>query len=386
MDFPQDKAELVDFCRIINNYRYMKGNFEMATYSLDYKRNADAPGEIAMYEYAIKRAFSYFGSGGLSMGVDQLKVIMKKFENELIEMNIILPRRSGNTSETISLLGSLFQAQSDDNKVLDVDEATEFAISLVSAMDAQHKLYDFYANKNCKVDRFDRLDAACFKEHFYEAICTNYRSNFPRLFEYLGADPDLECDQQNFNSDHNINYLNASATASRFCHIYPDQDTEIEYSKGDMMSILLAMMHIETTITRWDINQNNTMDSNEVMDAYAIYKPAINGMLPKLPSVLDTPKIKETLAKQVYLYLVKFEEVPQTKTGQDIWKLVKFLLSFNAKKAPADRKTIASILRIVSEESKKKAQAAYEANPNDPSVEKPFDCNWLHDPRNIPRD
>jgi hypothetical protein len=151
------------------------------------------------------------------------------------------------------------------------------------------------------------------------------------------------------------------------------------------MSTLLAMMHIETTITRWDINLNNQMDPNEVINAYAIYKPAINGMLPKLPSVLDTPKIKEVLAKQVFLYLVKFEEVPKTKAGQDIWKLVKFLLSFDAKKAPAHRKTIAAILRIVSEESKKKAQAAYEANPNDPTL-KPFDCNWLRDPENIPRD
>lgn len=384
LDFPQDKAELVDFCRIINTYRYMKGSFEMATYSLDYKRNADAPAEIAMYEYAIKRAFSYFGSGGLSMGVDQLKMIMKKFENELIEMNIILPRRSGNTSETISLLGSLFQAQSDDNKVLDVDEATEFAISLVSAMDAQHKLYDFYADKNCKVDEFDRLDAACFKEHFYEAICTNYRSNFPRLFEYLGADPKLGCDKQNFNSDHNMNYLNASAVAARFCHIYPDQQSEIEYSKGDMMSIILEMMHIETTITRWDKNLNNTMDPDDVMDAFSIYKPAIGGMLPDAVKKFP-PKVQDYVTKVVFQYLVKFEDTPKFE-GKDLWKTIANLGKLIVKKAPADRKTIASILRIVSEESKKKAQAAYEANPNDPSVEKPFDCNWLHDPRNIPRD
>ncbi len=385
IEFPEDKAELVDFCRIINNYRYMKGSFDMAVYSLDYKRNAAGAAEISMYEYLIKRTFAYFGSS-LSMGADQLKVIVKKFENELIEMNIILPRRSASTSETISLLGSLFQAQSDDNKVLDVDEASEFAISLVSSMQAQTKLFDFYETKNCQRDEFNRLDASCFKEHFFEAVCTNYRANFPRLFKYMGANDQLNCDEQDFNSEHNMNYLNASAQAARFCHIYPDDQSEIKYSKGDIMSILLAMMHIETTITRWDTNLNNEMDPNEVMDAYAIYKPAINGMLPKLPSVLDTPKIRETLAKQVYLYLVKYEEVPKTKKGQDIWKLVKFLLSFNAKKAPAHRKTIASILRIVSEESKKKAQAAYEANPNDPSIEKPFDCNWLRDPENIPRD
>ena len=385
LDFPENKTELVEFCRIINSYRYMKGTFDMAYYSLDNRRNADGAAEISMYEYFIKRTFGYFGSS-LSMGAEQLKVIVKKFENELIEMNIILPRRSASTSETISLLGSLFQSQSDDNKVLDVDEAAEFAISLVSAMQAQTKLFDFYDTKNCQKDQFNRLDANCFKEHFFEAICTNYRENFPRLFKFLGSNDQVNCESQDFNSQHNMNYLNASAQAARFCHIYPDDQTEVMYSKGDIMSILLAMMHIETTITRWDTNLNNEMDPNEVMNAYAIYKPAINGMLPKLPSVLDTPKIREALAKQVYLYLVKFEEVPKTKSGQDIWKLVKFLLSFDGKKAPAHRKTIASILRIVSEESKKKAEAAYEASPNDPTVEKPFDCNWLRDPDNIPRD
>jgi hypothetical protein len=75
--------------------------------------------------------------------------------------------------------------------------------------------------------------------------------------------------------------------------------------------------------------------------------------------------------------LVKYEEVPQIKKFQDIWKFLKFLLSANAKKAPASRKTISSILWIVSEEGKKKS-----ITEGDPQ----FDCNWMHDPNNIPRD
>ncbi len=381
LDFPLNKTELNEFCRIINTYRYMRGSFDIAYYSLDHKRNPNGPAEIATFEYLIKTTFGYYGSS-LSMGDQQLRDIMKKFENELIEMNIILPRRSRNTAETIALLGSLFQAQSDDNKVLDVDEATEFAISLMTAMDAQKTLFKFYEQKvvedasTCHLDEFDRINPECFNKYFYNGVCTHYRQYFPRLFEYLGISDEASCDA-NFNSEHNFNYLVASAKAARFCHQYPDDLSEIPYTEGDIMSILLAMMHIETTITRWDSNLNNFMDANEVMDAYSIYKPAINSMLPKLPSVLDTPKIRETLAKQVFLYLVKFEEVPKTQKGQDIWKLVKFLLSFNAKKAPAERKTIASILRIVSEEGKKKADAQGELS---------FDCNWLRDPDNIPRE
>jgi hypothetical protein len=376
LEFPENKSDLVEFSRVANTYRYFKGHEEMAYYSGDYRRNADAFGEVAIYEYLIKTAFGYYGSS-LSMGNEQLRDILKRFENELIEMDIILPRRSRNIAETISLLGSLFQYQSDNNTVLDVDEATEFAISLFTSLKAKKEIFKFFEAKNCAIDQFGRVEPGCFKENFYEALCTNYRKYFPKLFEYLSADNNLGCDQ-NFNSFHNLQYIDASAKAARTCQIYPDDQKEIPYSEGDIMSMLLAMMHVETTIARWDTRTvNNLMDHEEVVDAYAIYKPAIMGMLPKLPSVLNTAKIRETLAKQVYLYLVKFEEVPQTKQGKDIWKLVKFLLSFNAKKAPATRKTISSILWIVSEEGKKKSIA--EGDPQ-------FDCNWMHDPDNIPRD
>lgn len=372
IEFPQDKAELNMFCRIVNNFRFQRGSFDMSYYSLDYHRNAEAVVEISMFEYIIKEFFRSYGSS-LSMSAESLKAILKNFENELIEMDIVMPRRSSNTAETISLLGSLFQYQSDDNKVLDVDEAAEFAISLMTAMDAKKKLFSFYKDRGCALDGFDRIDPTCFKENFYQGICENYRAYFPRLFEYLGAGEGCE---QDFNSTHNVEYLETSIQSARFCHIYPDTQEEIEYSESDIMSIVLAMMHIETTIIRWDQNLNNTMDADEVMDAYNIYKPAIEGMLPKLPSWADKPQIKTFLAKQVYLYLVKYENTPQFDNAQNIIKTVKFLLSFN-KKAPAHRKTIASILRVVSEQSKKKSIDAGEPQ---------FDCNWLHDPENIPRD
>lgn len=375
LEFPDIKADLAEFCRIINTYRYMKGTFDVAYYSLDYKRNAAAIGEISIYEYLIKTTFGYYGSS-LSIGDQQLRDILKKFENELIDLDIIMPRKSRNTAETIALLGSLFQYQSDDNKVLDVDEATEFAVSLVTSMDIKKSMFNFYKSKNCEMDRFDRVDPACFKNNFFEGLCTNYRKYFPRLFEYLGANAQATC-AQNFNRASNIDYLEASIKAARSCHVYPDDNAEIEYSESDIMSIVLAMMHVETTIARWDGNLNNIMDPDEVMDAYAIYEPAIQAMLPALPSVLNTAKIKATLGKQVYMYLVKYEEVPETKTGKDIWKLVKFLLSFKTKKAPASRKTISSILWIVSEQGKIKSIAQGEPQ---------FDCNWMRDPEHIPRD
>jgi hypothetical protein len=379
LDFPFEKAELPDFCRIINTYRYMRGKFDLPYYSLENRRNADATGEIMTFEYLIKTAFGYYGSS-LSMGDKQLREIMKRFENELIDLNIILPRRARNTAETISLLGSLFQFQSDDNKVLDVDEATEFTVTLMAGMDSKKVFMDYFKVKtqedaHCKFDEFNRIDAGCFNKYFFNGLCENYRQYLPRLFAYLGIPQGASC-KDNFNTPHNSQYLVASAQAARFCHIYPDDKTEIEYSESDIMSILIAMMHIETTIARWDINNNNQMDPNEVLNAFTIYQPAIKGMLPDAIAKIP-PKMQDYLAKVVYQYLVKFEATPKFENGKDIVQLLGNLVKLIAKKAPATRKTIASILRVVSEESGKKAAS---------EGEKPFDCSWMRDPENIPRD
>jgi hypothetical protein len=379
LDFPTEKAELNEFCRIINTYRYMRGKFELPFYAQTYHRNANAAAEIMMFEYVIKTAFGYYGSS-LSMGDKQLREILKRFENELIELDIILPRRARNTAETISLLGSLFQYQSDDNKVLDVDEAAEFVVTLMGGMDAKKVMMDFYKVKieedsACKLDEFNRIDSACFNKYFYNGLCENYRQYFPRLFQYLGISDAATC-KDNFNTKVATDYLVATAKAARFCHVYPDDKSEIDYSESDIMSILIAMMHIETTIARWDVKSvNNQMDPNEVLDAFAIYQPAIKGMLPDAVKKFP-PKIQDFLAKAVYQYLVKFESTPPLEL-KDLPQTIVNLVKLIAKKAPASRKTIASILRVVSEQSAIKAAA---------EGEKPFDCNWLRDPENIPRD
>ena len=370
LNFPHLKNDLVEFCRIASTYRFMKGTYEVGNYSTKYYRNAEAFVEISSFEYLIKEFFRAYGSS-LSMDVDQITAIMKKFEPELIDIGLLYPRRYKSTSETIALLGSLFQYQSDDNKVLDVDEATEFAISLMTAIKAQNKMYDFYKEKNCEIDQFGRVEPNCFKQNFYQGLCKNYRPYFPRFFEYLGANSNLGCNQ-NFNSQKNQVYLLNSIQAARTCHVYPDDNQEIWYAKGDIMSTLLAMMHIETTIIRWDKNLNNYMDSDEVMDAYAIYKPAITGMLPEIKPPFNKKWLVDFLTEKVYLWLVKYEEAPPGTGG--VGAILKKVMGL--KKSPAERKTIASILKVIGEQSKKKA-----TKPEDI-----FDCRWLRDPDHIPRD
>jgi hypothetical protein len=161
--------------------------------------------------------------------------------------------------------------------------------------------------------------------------------------------------------------LDKAILAARSCNHFTDGNKEeIPYEEGDIMTIMLALMHAETTVLRWDKNGNNFMDSDEVNKAYEIYSPALDGFLEG-----KNPIIKK-FKKQIYQYMIKYEKIPDEKDFGSLWNFVKFLLSFN-KKANASRKTIISVLVVIGEQNR-----LLQTSPQ-------FNCNLLRDPLNIPR-
>lgn len=371
--YPEHQKELDQFERIVKKYRFMKGEFLAPYYTRGYRRNADAVFEIALFEYAIKLVFQVYGSpspnpdavGGFSMDQKQMQALLKKFEQELIDMDLILPGKIEGTADNVSLLGTLFQYQSDTNNKLDVNEMTEFGVTLFSALNIQDDLFTYLEeDKSCAKDEFGRLLPECFKANFWQGVCKDYRGYFPLMFESMGAPKNCEEFVPNEAAQ---KFLETTIDAARSCNFYSDGAKEqVPFAKGDIMTTMIALMHIETTILRWDTNGNNFLDSDEVNNAYTIYSGALDGFLK------DKNPIIKKFQKQIYQYMIKYEQVPDEKDFGSIWKFVKFLLSFD-KKAPAHRKTIASLLVAISEQNAK--------NRTTPS----FDCNLLRDPDNIPR-
>lgn len=392
--YPENRNELLLFERIVKNYRFMKGakklndqddnswfTFPSSFYTRNYRRNANGVVEIAIFEYVLKLLFYKYGerpeipSPVFERSIDQAKMqeIFKIFETELVELDLILPQNYRNTADNISLLGTLFQNQSDQNKVMDVNEATEFGISLWSSLNIADDVYSYLVTKDCHIDPrsnkelpFKRLDPSCVRGNFWKGLCHSYRDYYPQMFEYLGLPQGASCESLQ-NSEHNRQFLDRAIIASRTCNNYPDGDKEeIPYAKGDFMTIMLALIHSETTILRWDSNRNNLMDADEVDRAYSIYEPALDGFLK------DKSPIIKRFKKQIYQYMIKYEQVPNEKDFASIWKFVKFLLNFN-KKSPGNRKTIVSLLVAIAEQNKL-------GNPG-PG----FNCAFMRDPDNIPR-
>ncbi len=374
--YPEHQAELDQFERIVKKYRFMKGRFITSFYTRGYKRNSDAIFEIALIEYVLKLAFSHYGEpspnadavGGYSMNQMQMRQMVKDFENELIELGMLLPQRANATSDNVSLLGTLFQYQSDKNGMLDVNEGTEFAVSLFSSLNAAEDMHNYLEEIDCPKDEFGRFEPTCVRQNFWNGFCKNYQKEFPLLFSSIGTQTENWCEENEFVNNPDADaLLDRTIEAARTCNFYTDGDKEeIHYTEGDFMTIFVALMHVETTVLRWDTNNNNILDAKEVDRAYEIYSPALDGILK------DKSPLVKGFKKQIFQYMIKYEQVPDEKEFKSMWKFIKFLMSFD-KKAPAKRKTISSILVAISEQNQKA----------DTSVK--LDCNLLRNPDTIPR-
>lgn len=383
--------ELDNFERIVKKYRFFRGKFEAAYHTKGIRRNPDGMVEIYMFEYALRLVMKVHGQpdttslGGYGITQAGLLKLVTTLEKTLIKLKLIMPLRKDSLVDNISLLGTLFQYQSDKNGLLDANEGTEFVVALLTTMDMTKNMTAYYKLKGCQFDEFERVEPECFKQHFFKSMCEpfddgtedtyreGYRKYFPLLFESIGA---KSCDEIQ-NSEADLSFLDVSIRAARGCMNYSNTDgtpgEEIYYSEGDIYSTLMVMLHAEATTLRWDDvnnkgNGNNFMDAPEVDRAYEIYSPALDGFLASQPSIL------KALKKQIYQYLIKYETVPNEKEFSSIWKFIKFLVSFK-KQAPAYRRTLAAILSEIGKQNAKTAEQA--GKPK-------FQCNWLRDPDNIP--
>lgn len=409
---------LRDFSRIVEKYRFFKGNFKSPYYSDLYHRNANGIVEISSLEYIIKIAAKAYGRptpdslGGYSFELDDIIKIITKYQDFLYSEDIVLPRRDAKTAETVTLMGSLFQFQSDENKMLDVNELTEFGLSLitgsgvgdellaeVTGLNKDGSIYEKLktqanskdrsisvvnteehkdgtkttkvsvtdpkgkTSQKCSVDGYGRAEPTCVRKNFFQAFCKTSGAYYPRLLSWLGMNEN-KCDEY-VPTTEAFAYLTTAEKAARTCLTYNDDyqgPQEVPFSSGDMMTLFTAVLNIEATMARYDTNQNNIMDKEELEVAYKIYGPAIEGFINKMKGIELI--LARQLKREIFLYLLKFEKVPD---GLELLKFVAF--DFN-KKAPANRKTIASILVNISAQSTEVDL---------------FQCKWLRTPNHIPR-
>ena len=182
----QEEFFLREFSRIVNNYHFVKGSFQIPVFHYDYYRNPNGFFEIAIVEYFVKELMAFFGSphedarGGYHLQLEQTATVIEKVKRVLKDVGIIIIGREGggevaSVTDNFVLMSVLFQYQSDgcdpNGVCMEVPEATEFLISLLSAMQVK----DFFIQeleKYCgqDVDQYGRINVDCFRENFINVL------------------------------------------------------------------------------------------------------------------------------------------------------------------------------------------------------------------------
>ncbi len=360
------------FQRIVRNYRYFRRFGEDSAYFFNgFRRSMTGAFSIGMFEKLFKDIFNYFErfhpcdrlpsedrcerpiAESLTLG--QVKVMIESFKEFLYDTEIVLPGREEISAENTVLMSALFQNQSNDNGVMDIPEAVEFAVGIFTVAPLGGEIFDKVKNA-CEIenanniDKWGRIEVNCFRKNFLYSFFgaredgkQNLSAYYSKFNQYVNGTNRLSQTQRK-------EFVLAAERFTRPCKGLEHEDIPI--SKNDVIGIMGGLYNVETTLNRWDMNGNNIMDEDEVAVAYNIYEPAVKAIIEDMdinPAFLKG--IIKGLHKQLFQYMIMYETVPDPKDFKSIWDFISFLTKFN-KKAPATRLTIMAILKTLSVNSK----------------------------------
>ena len=404
------------FAEIAYKYKYFKGSETSPTFGFSYKRNATGMVEISALEYAFKVVMSEYGEehpdarGGyhmqLATGVKPLIEQLKRLLQELgltkigrkykkddngnflpfpaeVDGNRYAPEVTS-TAENLVLMATLFQNQSDGcnkNKIcMEVPEITEFFVGVLTAMKVRDSFNDLMRQECGKdVDQYGRFHVRCFKNKFLTVLSSEMADDdgkrladyMPLLHSYVKElQNSLEPGQEPIESAKYSKFINETDSFTRTCSGTMVQDSngdevELAMTETDAFGIFAGLLNVESTLLRFDINENNKMDdgcddnflrkykickktaseTNEVLSAYyEVYEGAIQSL------VAPNGGFMTKLSKSIFQYLVKYGKTPDTSNFNSLWDYAKFLVRVN-KRADATRTTIATILKTLGVES-----------------------------------
>ena len=400
------------FVRITKNYRFFRSTDWSIPYFMNgFKRSVTGTFEIGMIETIMEKVFRFYENelpcdsvsirkpcpdgedNNATIHLGQMMEIIDFFKEPLYDLKIVLKGREDISAENTQLMSSLFQYQSDENGLMDVNEATEFAVGIFSVAPLGEKIHEEIFEKcinqgdkyeaiieekddegnvissrkvlkldlpSGDVDEFGRIAVSCFRKHFFPVFfslsnngdrdtAATVADSFPKLHKKIKSYGTDAAGQQKVED-----FVLTIERFTRPCKGPKWEDISI--SKEDMIGIMGGIYNVESTIVRYDVNGNNVMDADEVDVAYDIYQDAVKGIIKEMEMADVAKKLAMGLHKQIFLYMIKNNEVPAVDM-----KFIKFLISFRWK-AEATRETIASILKNIALQSKTSQNSTFNCN------------------------
>lgn len=335
------KARLIElrreFNELIARYKFLRepksGN---QFYSHSFLRSSRGFTELAVVKWAADLVA--LGYGKLMPGkTNQYRVDMEATNTILYDYKPILEELGlwSKSPETFArnmlLLSDLFTLNSDGDYHISVPEITEYGPLVITAM----KLGDELINElevRCGSEPGEErplIAVPCSREHFFDVLLNKLgqKTYMPHLASYI----------------HRIDLKTRLEFLSKVEGFARDiKDDNVPINKREYMLIFGAMLNIESTFLRYDVNRDNQVDADELKEAFKTYRQAIIDI-----AKLDESKVK--YSESIFLYLIKYMEIPSTT------ELLWFHYVADKSKITAERLNIGAILNFLVSEANSKA-------------------------------
>jgi hypothetical protein len=282
------------------NFRYFRDySSGSAIYDTQILRNKDGFNEVNLAKWVSWKLLKAYGhldaKGEMQLSMNEFSKFLLDAKPLLAEFKLWSPNFT-TFSRNAVLLADLFQQNSNGDQLININEATEYIGMLLTAVEVSGKFSQTLA-ASCDpgLNPADPVfDTDCFNNNFYEVILSKlgYEKSLPRLDAYFKSAPSTE----------SLDYVKGIEGFAR-----DNNSPGIPIGRRDTTLILGAMINIESTFIRFDTNNDNIIDYDELSIAFLTYRSSIISLAGLKPE-------QEKYAKGIFLYMSSRMEIPKTGT------------------------------------------------------------------------
>jgi len=266
------------------------------SWSHSIKRNREGYLEVTMIKWIYDKIISIYSADKTGLNITEIDTVLHVFK-PMLEAHQLWSKYIKTFGRNMLLLSDLFQSMANGNLKMDAYEATEYSILAISAMKMTDKMLKNYISENdngevlCKnlgTEKEIKVSVHCYRTYFFESLFKTYSSQLPKLKAYVDGIRKTE----------SYTFVEKIEGFARDTH-----DNKIPVGSSDLIRILGAMLNIESTFVRFDLNHNNLLDPEELDVAFNVYE---NGII----KVANLDGIMTKFAKPIYFFMIEEMKIP----------------------------------------------------------------------------
>jgi hypothetical protein len=287
------------FVDVIKKHRYFREKESGLQYlSTNIQRNESGLSELVTLKWIISLFLKGWGhqvpgSSEYTASLKEVEQLLIDFKPVLIEFKLWSANFETFARNTL-LLGDLFQFNSNGSTELDLDESTEYATLVLSAISLSSKVLETMekycpnlAENNPEAEYL--FSTPCYRIHYFRILMEelNMKEKLPFLQNYIKTSTKAEIQT----------YLTSVEGFSR------ENDQSEPMTVRDFTLLTGAFLNIETTFLRFDQNKDNLVETWELDLAFKIYEDAII-------SIANLEGDSAKFARAIFIYMIKNMETP----------------------------------------------------------------------------